>query len=128
MSSTSHTPYEFQTLRNADGAPDHGQNSIQLQATHEQSRYQQHLANGFWKGFQKYVPGRKTGAKGTNAMFVMKPEEVNHTPAARPAMYAKIAVNYQPQNNDPYQICITKGGNLINYPGESTRHTADIMT
>ncbi len=82
----------------------------------------------FWKGFQKYVPGRKTGAKGTNAMFVMKPEEVNHVPAARLAMYANIAVNYQPQNNDQYQICITVGGNLINYPGELTRCTADIMT
>ncbi len=34
------------------------------------------------------------GAKGTNAMFVMKPEEVNHTPAARLAMYANIIIDH----------------------------------
>jgi hypothetical protein len=44
----------------------------------------------------------KTGAKGTNSMFVMKPEEVNHMPAARLATYANIVINYQPQKEDPY--------------------------
>ncbi len=63
-----------------------------------------------------------------NDMFVMKPEEVNHTPAARLATYANIVVDYQPQKDDPYQICITAGGNLINYPGELTTPTADITT
>jgi hypothetical protein len=37
----------------------------------------------------------KTGAKGTNAMFVMKPEEVDHTLAARLATYANIVVDPQ---------------------------------
>jgi hypothetical protein len=46
----------------------------------------------------------KIGAKGTNAMFVMKPEEVGHTPTARLARYANIVVDYQPQKNNPYQI------------------------
>ncbi len=43
----------------------------------------------------------KTGTKGTNAMFVMKPEEVDLTPAARLAMYANIVVDYRPQKDDP---------------------------
>jgi hypothetical protein len=38
----------------------------------------------------------KTGAKGMNAMFVMKPEEVDHTPAAGLATYANIVVDYRP--------------------------------
>ncbi len=70
----------------------------------------------------------KTGAKDTNAMFVMKPEEVDHTPEARLATYANILVNYRPQKDNPYQICITAGGNLINYPGELMTCNANITT
>ncbi len=44
----------------------------------------------------------KTGAKGKNAMSVMKPKEVDHMPAARLAMYANIAVDYRPQKDDLY--------------------------
>ncbi len=48
----------------------------------------------FGKDFGSMCQGdNKTGAKGTNAMFVMKPEEVDHTPAARLARYANIVVN-----------------------------------
>jgi hypothetical protein len=43
----------------------------------------------------------KMGAKIMNTMFMMKPEEVNHTPAARLATYANNVVNYQPQKDDP---------------------------
>ncbi len=38
----------------------------------------------FGKDFGSMCQGdKKMGAKGTNAMFVMKPEEVDHMPAAR---------------------------------------------
>jgi hypothetical protein len=43
----------------------------------------------------------KTEAKGTKAMFVMKPEEVDHRPAARFAMYANIVINYQTPKEQP---------------------------
>jgi hypothetical protein len=68
------------------------------------------------------------GAKGTNAIFMMKPEEVDHKLAARITTYANILVDYQPQKDNQYQICITVGGNLINFPGELTMCTADITT
>jgi hypothetical protein len=56
----------------------------------------------FGKDFGSMCQGdNKTGAKGTHAMFVMKPEEVNHMPAARLAMYANILVDYRPQKDDP---------------------------
>jgi hypothetical protein len=52
----------------------------------------------FGKDFGSMCQGdNKTGAKGTYAMFIMKPEEVDHTPAARLAMYTNIVVNYRPQ-------------------------------
>jgi hypothetical protein len=82
----------------------------------------------FGKDFESMCQGdNKTEAKGTNAMFVMIPEEVDYTPAARLATYANIVVNYQPQKDNPYQIRITADGNLINYPGELVTCTADIM-
>jgi hypothetical protein len=78
----------------------------------------------FGKDFVSMCQGDiKMGAKGMNAMFVMKPEEIDHMPAARLATYANIIVNYRPQKDNPYQIHITAGGNLINYPGELTTHT-----
>jgi hypothetical protein len=90
-------------------------------------------ANTWQTAFQKdfgsmHQGDNKTGARSTNAMFVMKPKEVDHMPAARLATYANIVVDYQPQKDIPYQIHITAGGNLINYLGELTTRTADIMT
>jgi hypothetical protein len=83
----------------------------------------------FVKDFGSMCQGdNKSGAKGTNAMFVMKLEKVDHTTAARLATYANIIVNYCPPKDDRYQICITAGGNLINYLGELMTCTADIMT
>ncbi len=83
----------------------------------------------FEKDFGSMCQGdNKTGAKGTNALFVMKAEEVNHTPAARLATHTNIVINYQPQKDNPYQICITAGCNLIIYPGELTPCTAHITT
>ncbi len=59
----------------------------------------------FEKDFGSMCQGdNKMGAKGTIAMFVMKPEEVKHTLAARLAMYANIVIDYSPQNDNPYQI------------------------
>jgi hypothetical protein len=37
-------------------------------------------------------------------------------------------VDYRPQKADPNRVRITVGGNLIDYPGESTTRTADITT
>jgi hypothetical protein len=49
----------------------------------------------FGKDFRSMCQGdNKTGAKGMNSMFMMKPEEVNHTPAARRATYAKVVDDY----------------------------------
>jgi hypothetical protein len=71
------------------------------------------------KDFRSMCHGdTKMGAKGTNAMFVMKPEEGNHMLTARLATYANIIVDYQPQKVDPYHIQITAGDYQINYPGE----------
>jgi hypothetical protein len=57
----------------------------------------------FGKDFGSMCQGdNKTRAKGTNAIFVMKSDKVDHMPAARLATYANIVVNYLPQRDDPY--------------------------
>ena len=65
---------------------------------------------------------------GTDAMFVMTPEQVTNMPPNRFMTYANIVVDYRPQKEDLNHIRITPGGNLINHPGELMTRTADITT
>jgi hypothetical protein len=69
-----------------------------------------------------------TGQKGTNAIFVMSPQDIPHIPKDRVVTYARVVVDHRPQKADPNRIRITAGGNLINYPGELATRTADITT
>jgi hypothetical protein len=83
----------------------------------------------FGKDFGGMAQGEnKTGQKGTNAIFVMTHEEIRLIPADRAITYARVVVDFRPQKADPHRICITAGGNLINYPGELTTQTADLTT
>ena len=70
----------------------------------------------------------KTGTKGTNCIFVMTHEEIANIPADRVVTYARIVVDFRPQKEDPNQVRITAGGNLIQYPGELPTRTADLTT
>ena len=51
--------------------------------------------------------------KGTNTVKFMNPEEIANIPEDCTVTYAQIGVNYCPQKEDPNQVCITAGGNLI---------------
>jgi hypothetical protein len=83
----------------------------------------------FGKDFGSMCQGNnKTGTKWMNAMFVMEPKDVQNIPKDQPPTYDKVVGAYCPQKEDPYRIRITAGGNLINYPGELTMHTADMTT
>jgi hypothetical protein len=83
----------------------------------------------FGKDFGGMCQGNdKTNTIGTNAIFVMEPEDVPNIPKNQPPTYAKVIVAYRPQKDDPYQIRITDGGNLINYPSKLTTRTADMTT
>ena len=42
--------------------------------------------------------------------------------------YARIVVGHRPQKEDPNQIRIAVGGNLITYKGSTLTHTADLTT
>jgi hypothetical protein len=71
----------------------------------------------------------KTGQKGTNAMFVMMHDKIAHALTAKKFFtYANPVLNYCPQENNPHQIHIMAGGNLIKYNGEASMQTADLNT
>jgi hypothetical protein len=84
----------------------------------------------FGKDFGGMAQGcHKTGQKGTNAMFVMNHDDIRQALAAKKFFtYANPVVDYCPQKEDPHRIQITAGGNLINYKGNASVHTADLDT
>jgi hypothetical protein len=70
----------------------------------------------------------KTGAAGTDTVFFMTHDEIQNIPKDRTVTYTRVVVDYRPQKEDPNRVRITVGGNLIDYPGELTTHTADLVT
>ena len=70
----------------------------------------------------------KTGAKGTNSLFVMSHEEIRNIPSDRTITYGRIVVDYRAQKADPNRVWITAGGKLIDNLGELTTRTADLTT
>jgi hypothetical protein len=72
----------------------------------------------FGKDFGSMCQGdNKTGTKGTDAFFVMEPKYVPNIPIDQPPTYAKVVVSYRLQKEDPYQIRIRAGENLITILG-----------
>jgi hypothetical protein len=70
-----------------------------------------------------------TGQKGTNAMFVMTHDEIRHVlRQGEKITYGNPVVNYRPQKENPYRICITAGGNLITYKSSLSIRTAALDT
>ena len=70
----------------------------------------------------------KTGEKGTNSLFFMSLDKISDIPSDRTVTYARMVVDYRRQKKDPNRVRITVGGNLIDYPGELTTKTADLVT
>ena len=70
--------------------------------------------------------GQKTGTRGTNAMFVMIPEQIKRIIGDRIVTYAKIVAEYWSQQSEPNRVRITAGGNLLKYPGELSTKVADL--
>jgi hypothetical protein len=46
----------------------------------------------------------------------------------RTVAYARTVIDHHPQKEDPNRVCITVGGNLIDYPFELTKRTADMVS
>ena len=72
----------------------------------------------FGKEFGGLAQGdHKTQTIGSNEIFVMTHNDIQHL-AGTKYTYAHILLDHHPQKVDPNRICITAGGNLINYNKE----------
>ena len=79
------------------------------------------------KELGRLVQGWKE-TKGTNTIEFMSHDEIAKIPRGKVVTYARIVVDFRPQKEDPNQVQITAGGNLIDYPHELTTRTADLTT
>jgi hypothetical protein len=63
--------------------------------------------------------------KGTETMKWIK---VSQVPSGCTATYARFVCDYRPQKAEPYRTRITVGGDKIDYPGDVSTRTADLLT
>ncbi len=80
------------------------------------------------KRVHQLAQGKPGITNGTNTIFFLSPKQVWYIPTNRTVTYGRIAINNCPQKEDPYRVCITVGGNLINYPFELTTRTTDMVS
>ena len=62
---------------------------------------------------------------GTNTIFFIPKEKV---PAGRTVTYGIIVAEIRPQNTETHRTRLTVEANLINFPGDVTTPTADLIT
>jgi len=62
---------------------------------------------------------------GTDTCFFIRKAQV---PKYKCATYGRIVCNVRPQNEETYRTRLTVGGNLIDFPGNKSTPTADLLT
>jgi hypothetical protein len=62
---------------------------------------------------------------GTETIHFNQHEQV---PSDRTAIYGRIIATIRPQKSETHCVCLTASGNLIDYPGDVSTHTADMTT
>jgi hypothetical protein len=72
--------------------------------------------------------GKEGVMVGTNTIFYLTYAEIRQIPKDCTVTYARIVINHHPQKDEPNQVWITVGGNLIDYPYELTTCTAIMVS
>jgi len=80
------------------------------------------------KELGRLANGYKDQTDGTGTLHYMTHDEIRKIPRDRTVTYARIVVDIRPQKKDPNRVRITVGGNLIDYPFETTTRTTDMIT
>ncbi len=63
--------------------------------------------------------GKEGVTVGTNTIVFLIHDKIRYIPNDRTVTYARIVIDHRPQKDDPNQVRITVGGNLIDYPYSS---------
>ena len=61
-------------------------------------------------------------------IFVLNHDQIKATPKYKTITYARLVMDFCPQQEDPNRIRMTARGNLIQYSGELTTHTLNLST
>jgi hypothetical protein len=80
------------------------------------------------KELHRLAQGKEGTIVATNTIFFPSHDKIRHIPRDRIITYACIVIKHRPQKDDPNPVCITVGGNLINYPYKLTTQTADMVS
>jgi hypothetical protein len=79
------------------------------------------------KELHRLAQGKEGITIATNTIFFLSDDEIRRIPKDRTITYAHIVIDHWPQKDDPNCVCITFGGNLINYPYELMTRTANMV-
>jgi hypothetical protein len=101
---------------------------IATPAPHQSNSREYHLKNKSAPIDTKLEAQGWKETNGTKNIFFMSKEEIKNISKDRTVPYAHMVVNYyQPQKAGP-RVCITAGGNLINYLFKLANCTVDLTT
>jgi hypothetical protein len=80
------------------------------------------------KELHRLAQGKEGTSVGTNTIFFLSHDEIRRIPKDRTITYTCIVIDHWPQKDDPNCMCITVGGNLIDYPYKLTTQTANTVS
>ena len=84
------------------------------------------MGNSFANEIGRLAQGVRTRMpSGINTIFFIPKEKV---PSGRTVTYGRIVAEKRPQKEETHQTKLTVGLNLINFPGDVTTPTADLIT
>jgi hypothetical protein len=124
----------FQTPASPQTAPDYYINAVLHPSTGVSMEYRQLLkdpeTSKLWNTssaneFGRLAQGCGGRVEGTNTIDFIRYED---TPKDRIVTYARFVCTMRPQKMEPACTRLTVGGNLIDYPGDKSAPTADIVT
>jgi hypothetical protein len=104
------------------------QNITQYKKLQHDPDLKHHWVLAMSKEVHRLTQGKEGVTKATNTIFFLSHKEIQCIPTICTVTYACIVLDHRPQKEDPNRICITVGGNLINYPFELTTLTTDMVS
>jgi hypothetical protein len=80
------------------------------------------------KELHRLAQGHPGVTQGTNTIWYLSHADIFKIPQDRTVTYTRTVIDHCPQKEDPNRVCITVGGNLIDYLFELTTRTADMVS
>ncbi len=80
------------------------------------------------KELHRLAQGKEGVTIRANTIFFLSHDKIRCIPKDCAVTYARIVIDHRPQKDNPNRVCITIGGNLIDYPCELTTRTADMVS